>query len=256
MATVAWIATTPMKALAVDLVDEIDLTADGPRGDRIFYLVDENDRLVSNKGLGILQQVHGTYDEATRVLSLRMPDGSTLAAEVETGEEVETGFSGRSRKVARRVRGPWGDALSELTGKPMSVVAADKPAADRGAKAVATLLSTGSLRALGDELGVDGVDSRRFRMHFGIDGIDAHEEDDWIGRRVRIGDAVVLPRGNIGRCAVTTQHPDTGKRDLDTLKALARYRGDVDATEPLPFGVYAEVVGAGRVRVGDPVALV
>jgi uncharacterized protein YcbX len=190
------------------------------------------------------------------VLSLRMPDGAIVAAEVETGEELETGFSGRSRKVARRVRGPWGDALSELTGKPMTVVAADKPAADRGAKSVATLLSTGSLRALGEQLGVDDVDSRRFRMHFGIDGIHAHEEDGWIGSRVKIGDAVVVPQGNIGRCAVTTQHPDTGKPDLDTLKALARYRSDIDATEPLPFGVYAQVAEPGRVRVGDPVALV
>lgn len=245
-----------MKALAVDLVAEIDLTSDGPRGDRLFYLVDANDRLVSNKGLGILQQVHGTYDEATRVLSLRMPDGSIVAAEVQAGEEVETGFSGRSRKVARRVSGPWGDALSELTGKPMTVMAADKPAADRGAKSVATLLSTGSLRALGEELGVDHVDSRRFRMHFGVDGVDAHEEDGWVGRQVRIGNAVVVPQGNIGRCAVTTQHPDTGKPDLDTLKALARYRGAVEATEPLPFGVYATVAEPGRVRVGDRVALV
>jgi len=253
MPNVAWIATTPVKALAVDLVSEIDLTEHGPRGDRLFYLVDENDRLVSNKGLGILQQVHGTYDEASRVLAMRLPDGSEVGAAVELGEEAETGFSGRSRKVARRVDGPWAAALSELTGKQISVMASDKPAVDRGAKSVATLLSTASLRALGEELGVDDVDSRRFRMHFGVGGVDAHAEDGWIGRRVRIGDAVVIPQGNVGRCAVTTQHPDTGKPDLDTLKALARYRGELEATEPLPFGVYARVVEPGLVRLGDPV---
>jgi uncharacterized protein YcbX len=256
MPSIAWIATTPVKALAVDLVDEIALTEDGPLGDRLFYLVDENDRLVSNKGLGVLQQVHGTFDLDTRVLSMQMPDGSAVAAVVETGEAVETGFSGRSRLVARRVAGPWAEALSELTGKTIRVMAADTPAVDRGAKSVATLLSTGSLRALGEELGVDDVDSRRFRMHFGVDGVDAHEEDTWLGKRVRIGDAVVIPQGNVGRCAVTTQHPDTGKPDLDTLKALARYRADLDTTEPLPFGVYASVVQPGRVRVGDPVELV
>jgi uncharacterized protein YcbX len=52
---------------------------------------------------------------------------------------------------------------------------------------------------------------------------------------------------------VTTQNPETGAPDLDTLKALAAYRQDVETTEPLPFGVYAAVAEPGRVRLGDPV---
>jgi uncharacterized protein YcbX len=104
-------------------------------------------------------------------------------------------------------------------------------------------------------LGVDDVDGRRFRMNFGIDGLREHEEDEWLGRRVRLGEAVVVPLGNVGRCAVTTQNPDTGAPDLDTLKALAAYREGTETTEPLPFGVHASVAQAGRVRVGDAVAL-
>jgi uncharacterized protein YcbX len=52
---------------------------------------------------------------------------------------------------------------------------------------------------------------------------------------------------------VTTQNPDTGAPDLDTLKALAAYRPGIDATEPLPFGVHAAVANPGRVRLGDAV---
>jgi uncharacterized protein YcbX len=92
-------------------------------------------------------------------------------------------------------------------------------------------------------------------MNFGVDGLEPHEEDRWIGRRVRVGEAVVVPQGNVGRCAITTQNPDTGRADLDTLKALARYRGDLDTTEPLPFGVHAAVVEPGRVRLGDAIEL-
>ena len=92
-------------------------------------------------------------------------------------------------------------------------------------------------------------------MNFGIDGLEEHEEDGWLGRRVQLGEAVVVPQGNIGRCAVTTQNPDSGAPDLDTLKALAAYRREVESTEPLPFGVHAAVATAGRVRVGDPVDL-
>ena len=56
--------------------------------------------------------------------------------------------------------------------------------------------------------------------------------------RLQIGEAVVVPQGNVGRCAVTTQNPATGLVDLDTLKALPDYRGDVETTEPLPFGIH------------------
>jgi len=116
----------------------------------------------------------------------------------------------------------------------------------------ATLLGAGSLHAIERLLG-SPVDGRRFRMNFGVDGLDEHEEDRWLGRRVRLGDAVVVPQGNVGRCAVTTQNPDTGAPDLDTLKALATYRQEVETTEPLPFGVHAAVAEPGHVRVGDPV---
>src|SRR5262249_60428163 len=110
-----------------------------------------------------------------------------------------------------------------------------------------------SLEGLAQQLGVGEVDSRRFRMNFGVEGIEAHEEDVWRGRRVRVGEAVVIPQGNVGRCAITTQNPDTGVVDLDTLNALAGYRSGVETTEPLPFGIHAAVAQAGRVRVGDPV---
>jgi MOSC domain-containing protein len=52
---------------------------------------------------------------------------------------------------------------------------------------------------------------------------------------------------------VTTQNPDSGAPDLDTLKALADYRGDVETTEPLPFGVHVAVAQPGSVAFGDPV---
>ena len=97
------------------------------------------------------------------------------------------------------------------------------------------------------------MDGRRFRMLFGIDGVDAHAEDGWLGRHVEFGDAVVVPHGLVGRCAVTTKSPETGEKDLDTLRTIKRYRPDVDGEEPIPFGVFGSVERPGRVRVGDAV---
>src|SRR4029077_3693960 len=151
---------------------------------------------------------------------------------------------------------PWQKALSEFVGEPLTLLWSERGAVDRGVGGgAATLVSRASLERLGEEAGVTSpVDGRRFRMLFEIDGVEPHAEDEWIGSRVAIGDAVVAPVGNVGRCAVTTKNPDTGEIDLDTLGTLAAYRGEREGrSEPLPFGVHASVVQPGRVRVGDAV---
>ena len=254
MASVAWVAVAPVKGFALELVDEVELTEAGPANDRRFFVIDENDRLVNAKGLGMLQQIRAAYDEPANTLTFRMPDGSTISEPVELDGEVDVTFWDWT-KHARFVVGPWSDAVSDLAGRNLRLVMPEQPAPDRQKAGAASLVATASLAALANELGVDKVDGRRFRMHFGIDGVDAHAEDGWLGKRVRIGDAVVVPQGNVGRCAVTTQNPDTGSPDLDTLKALKRYRGELETTEALPFGVYAAVAEPGRVRLGDAVEL-
>jgi hypothetical protein len=252
---ISWISLTPVKGLAVEHVEEVDLLEHGLRGDRVFFLVDENDRLVNNKGRrGPLQLVHGAYDEDADALTIRLADGRELSGDVERGEEIVTNFH-RVPLPARRVAGPWDEALSTLLGEEVRLVAPPHGGADRRRSGAATLLGESSLEAIAGVLGVDAVDARRFRMNFGVEGLEPHAEDAWIGRRVKVGEAVVVPQGNVGRCAITTQNPETGKADLDTLKALADYRAEIETTEPLPFGVHAAVAQPGRVRVGDPVGL-
>jgi hypothetical protein len=89
-------------------------------------------------------------------------------------------------------------------------------------------------------------------MLFQVGGLEAHGEDLWLKRRLRIGDALVRIRGTVGRCAITTQNPETGVPDFDTLRVLKDYRG-LSADDELDFGIYGEVVEPGRVRVGDAV---
>ena len=250
MASVAWISVSPVKGLALRRLEECELTEAGVAGDRQFFLVDENDRLVNSKGLGALQQIVPSYGDET--LGLAFPDGTAVAGQVHVDGALDAQFWGVTVPV-RVVDGPWSEAISDFAGRNLRLVRAPGPAIDRMRSGAATLLGTGSLRALARATGSDGVDGRRFRMNFGIDGLGEHEEDEWLGRRVRLGEAVVVPQGNVGRCAVTTQNPETGEPDLDTLKALAAYRREVESTEPLPFGVHAAVAEAGHVRIGDPV---
>jgi MOSC domain-containing protein len=115
-------------------------------------------------------------------------------------------------------------------------------------------VSTASVRELARYAGSD-VDAGRFRMTFELDGVDAHEEDEWIGQRISIGDAVVVPAATVARCAVTTRHPATGVRDLDTLRIIAGYRTARTTRLNINFGVSASVATPGPVRVGDRVEL-
>jgi uncharacterized protein YcbX len=251
-ARVAWICLSPVKGLALRQLDECELTEAGVTGDRQFFLVDEDDRLVNSKGLGVLQQIAPGYDAAAGVLTLTFPDGTTVSEHLHFDGELEARFWDTTLDV-RVVDGPWSEAISDFAGRNLRLVKPPSPAPDRLRSGAATVLGIGSLRAMARQLGVDDVDGRRFRMNFGIEGLAEHEEDKWIGRRVRLGEAVVIPHGNVGRCAVTMQNPDTGAPDLDTLKALAAYRRDAETTEPLPFGVYVAVAQPGPVRLGDAV---
>jgi MOSC domain-containing protein len=252
--SVAWITIAPVKSLALVHRDEVELEPFGVRENRRFYLVDDNGRMINGKVVGSLVQVVPDYDEEEERLALQLPGGDVVAGDLAVGESLTTSFFGRP-VAGRIVDGPWSKALSDLAGRSLRLLRTEEPGhgADRGGRAGISLVGTASLEALANAAGVEGVDGRRFRMLFGVDGVPPHAEDAWIGGRLRIGDAVVWLRGNVGRCAVTTQNPETGVPDLDTLHALGEYRGDVETTEPLAFGVWGEVVEPGRVRLGDPV---
>jgi uncharacterized protein YcbX len=250
---VAWLSIALVKSMRLVSVDAIELETTGVRGDRRFYLVDEDGMLLNAKRMPRLLTVRAALEDGRLVL--RFADGTTVDGEVQLGEPVETNFYGRP-VIGRFVHGPWNEPLSQLAGKPVRVARTEREGdgVDRGRRAGASLVSTGSLDALGVAAGATRpVDGRRFRMTIGVDGLEPHAEDDWIGSRVRLGGAVVAVRENVGRCAVTTLDPDSGIRDLDTLGVIAAYRGDVPTREPLPFGVWGEVVEPGPVAVGDPV---
>ena len=194
------------------------------------------------------------YDHAERVLTLTFPDGAVVTGTVEHGEPLHTRLLTREQQ-ARPVLGPWSDALSEWFGRTLRVVeGVDCSGVDRGT-GVVSIISRASLEGLARVAGERSVDARRFRMLVEIDGVDEHAEDGWVGASVRIGGALVRVRGHVGRCSITTRHPENGAVDLPVLDLLRGYRSGLDTTEPLPFGVYGEVLEDGRVAVGDAVEL-
>jgi uncharacterized protein YcbX len=240
---VAWISVAPVKGLGLVEREQVDLTEDGAVGNRVLHLIDDRGRLVNGKRHGPLVAVHPVLGDES--LTLAFPDGHEVSGPLTLGDTVESEFFGRSLPV-RPVLGGFSAALSSYAGTSLRLVRPQRAALDRGRSGAVSLLSTAAL---------NGFDPRRFRMLFGIGGIDAHAEDDWVGYRVRVGAAVVRPLSETGRCLITSQDPDTGVPDMDMLSWIREHRaGGAGSTgEPLPFGVHGKVVEPGTVRVGDPV---
>jgi uncharacterized protein YcbX len=251
--SVCALTTTPVKGMRVSGVEAIELGRLGAHGDRVFYVVDERGRMVNGKQIGELQTIVPEYDSDDATLALTFPDGTRVAAALDYGETVETRFFSAPRE-ARELRGPWSHALSDHLDRPLRLVRSDV-AVDRGRAGATSVISRSSLRRLAEAARRDELDARRFRMLIEIDGVDAHEEDGWVGRRVQVGEATLAMHGHVGRCLITSRDPESGDIDLPTLDVLGEYRRDLDSTEPLPFGIYGEVLSGGTVRLGDPVAL-
>jgi uncharacterized protein len=234
--------------------DEVLLDSCGVVENRRFFLVDATGRLLAGVRHGPLVRVRADFDAASQRLSLHFPDGHVVDGEVALGEPTSTDFYGRN-VAGHIVDGPWSDALSAFAGRPLQLLRADRPG-DGSDVQVATLVSRASVDELGRHADLEtSPDARRFRMLLEIDGCTAHEEDTWLDRLLRTGEAVLRVGGPVPRCAVTTQDPETGVPDLDTLRVIRDYR-EPGPSKTADFGVYADVVEPGRVRVGDAVQLV
>ena len=252
MPTVAALNIAPVRSLGLEPRDEIDLTELGVAEDRRFYVTDAGGRLVDQLIAAEMVQVAGWTDPDATVLRLTFPDGTVVEDTVKLGDPVETYVHGRTA-VGHIVDGPWAERLGGYLGRTVRIVRCDRVGGTRS-KHPATLVSDGSLDALGAVLGVGAVDARRFRMLIELEGGRAHEEDSWIGCRIGLGETVLYVSGAVARCAITTHDPGTGERDLDTLRAIRDYRGQVDGKD-LMFGVWGEVETPGIIRLGDAIRI-
>lgn len=254
MITVTALSVTPVKGTRLLGVSELDLVSTGAPSNRRFYLVDERGRMLNGKVLGELQAVIAVYDAGADQLRLTFPDGSVVRGVARPGEEVQARFYSRPR-TDREVKGPFSQALSDYLGRKVRVLdAGERGAVDRGGRGGVSLMSRASLERLAAEGAVGAVDGRRFRMLIEVDGVGAHEEDGWVGGRVRLGEAEVAFIGHVGRCLITNRHPETGESDLPTLDLLLDYRAGASTTEPVAFGIFGQVLRPGRIRLGDTVA--
>lgn len=132
--------------------------------------------------------------------------------------------------------------------RPVALVKGPRAMTDSSYPTV-SLKNLASNAALSAHMGMD-LSIHRWRGNLWLDGLEPWEEFGWIGRRLRIGRAVLEVKERIGRCKATTANPETGVPDADTLRGLRELVGAQD------FGVFAVVAEPGTIGPGDRVEVI
>ncbi len=139
----------------------------------------------------------------------------------------------------------WLAELSRAVGSPL-VLSLRAPDANP-----LRLVSRPTLRLAERTYGAS-IEPFRLRANLVVDtsGGKAFEEDQWIGRRIRIGEALLEVNDFAADCLETRARAlDGGEGDVDLLAGLVQIHGG-------HLGLAARVLEGQRVRTGDPVVLV
>jgi uncharacterized protein YcbX len=115
-----------------------------------------------------------------------------------------------------------------------------------------TLHGRESLAVVASAVGDADFSELRFRSNIAVEGLEAWEEQSWVGKKIVIGALVfdvVTPKG---RCLATQANPRTGERDLPVLKTLTHA---FNQQKPVfAVGMMTRGIG-GLIHVGDEVRL-
>jgi uncharacterized protein YcbX len=249
--TVTRLSVAPIKGLRLNHPADIQLDQTGAVGDRDFMVLNADNKVISITRCGPLVRMTAGWDPACGQLTITADDGASCQDEILLGEQVVGEYWG-TRRRGRLVIGPWNALISRIAGQGLRLVKCDDPGAGSDVHPV-TLIGEGSIRALERESGLGPIDPRRFRMLIQFACPDEHVEDTWETSEVSAGTARLRIGRTVPRCAAVTRDPDCGERDQPVVRAIRDYRG-VRPTGfgiGVPFGVYADVLEAGTLRVGD-----
>ena len=223
----------------------VDLSGDGPVGDRVFCLIDvARGRVLRTVENPTLLQTVASWDAG--VLTVALPGATAAGVPTSVGEARTLDYWGR-RVTLEILHGPWAAAYSTHLGYDVEL--ARSTGGDVVYGASVSLVTTGSLDELSRRVGTRVLDSQ-LRATFTVHTDAPHREDAWIGRRFTLGEAEVEVRSAMPRCHVIDLDPDTGTRRTEAMRALADYRRQCNQ---VVFGVDAVVTKPGRVHVGDDV---
>jgi uncharacterized protein YcbX len=254
-------------------LSEAKLGEEGIPADRSWGARDElrGDFFVA-KRVAALMSCAAWYEGDDPIPRIRLPDGQSFPADAD-GAALRLGAAiGREVSLwpvvpearqaepqdGRNLADEMRDLLAREEHEPLpdfsnpprellEIYARNGPFFDAYPLLLLTRRSIESLAAAEPEL---RLDPRRFRPSLLIEGANAgaFPEQQWIGRRLRVGKAIVKVQSTCIRCAMTTHGFADLPKQPRVMRTLVR---ESDGN----LGVYATVETPGEVRAGDSITL-
>ena len=93
-------------------------------------------------------------------------------------------------------------------------------------------------------------DARRFRLNIILTTVTAFAENQWVGAKLQMGEAVIEIMDNVERCAAINVDPTSARRQTDHLATMRQDFGHSY------LGVFGRVIVSGAVQCGDKVNVI
>jgi uncharacterized protein len=218
----------PVKSMAAEQLNAVDVSWDGLAGDRRWAFIRAGQTSNGFPWLTMRECPElGLYRPCLKEPD--RPDASAIRVRTPGGQELD-------------VADP---ALAAELGPGLRVIKHRRGLFDT---MPLSLLSTQSLTNLKRTVGAD-LTPIRFRPNILVDapGRD-FPEDAWVGQIVKLGGLRMRVDKPDQRCVMVTIDPVTLDRNPAVLRTIARDRDN-------RFGVYGTPVEPGRLKIGDPVEL-
>jgi uncharacterized protein len=267
----------PVKSMLGEALTAVAVTEAGFDGDRRFGVVDAGSGRVASakrpRRWERLLQLRPVL-AADGGVRIAFPDGTVVDSGGSGADAALAAFlgadvrlSGEAAPKAELERAVPEDVLAEGAAADVAFttleIAAVSPPGTFFDFSPLQLVTTASLQTVGAAHPAGWVDPVRYRPNIVVEtepGLTGFAENDWVGRRIRLGEGVmieaVVPSP---RCAVPTLRHGDLPPDPDALRVPLRHN-----VVPIPIegfgsapclGVHAVVVSGGRLQIGDEVAL-
>jgi uncharacterized protein len=226
----------PVSSVGGERVSSANLSAAGVAGDRQFGLID------AATGMPAAPEKDHRWRKALHLAARSVPDqlpeivfphGQTCMLSEASLNSVLSEYFGFAAGVASYAHtGHGGFPVTHYRNQHFPV----------------HLLTTTSLQHLAKIGNIEMIDSRRFRptVLIEVNGCRGFVEQDWIGRRLRLGQTNLSAQEETKRCGMTFISQPGVDEDPEILRNILRHN-------KRNLGIYCSIDGAGEIHIGDDV---